>query len=310
MRPARYLVLAVVSLALPFGSAKALMTYGGTTTTNITDPGNGVPWQNVVEIEDSGTNTDGSGVYLGNQFVLTANHVGPVNQIVIGGTTFFVDTTFNASYSGGSFSGGFSQIGNTDLKLVRLTQDPVTAGVTGLQTINLNTSTTRDVNSLTTNYIVGYGESKGTAITGTGTGGWTWQAGTEGVERWGTNNITGTYTATNGSWITNTLYTTFNSTSGSDEAAVELDDSGGALFFKNGSTWYLSGITLYVSTNGASYYANAAGGGPSQNFFGRIADYESQINTAIAVPEPGSMALLILGSGVLTVASRRWAKRV
>ncbi|CAN5653769.1 hypothetical protein BH09VER1_BH09VER1_55540 [soil metagenome] len=301
----QFLPLALVALALPFGTARALMTFGGTTTTNTTDPGNGVPWVNVVEIENGSGDTVGSGVYLGNQFVLTANHVGPVSQIDIGGSTFLIDTSFNASYSGGSFSGGFSQIGNTDLKLVRLTQNPVSQGVAGLQTINLNSSTTQDVNSLTTNYIIGYGESKGTAITGTGTGGWNWAAGTEGTERWGTNNIAGTYTATNGSWITKTLVTTFDSTSGSDEAAVELDDSGGALFYKFGSSWFLSGITLYVSTNGASYYANAGGGGPTQNFFGRISDYQSQINTALAVPEPCSIGLLAVGAGALLIAKRR-----
>lgn len=283
------------------------MTFGGSNSTNITDPGNGLPWKNVVEIESGSGTPDGSGVYLGNQFVLTANHVGPVSQINIGGTLFFVDTSFNASYAGGSFSGGFSQIGSTDLKVVRLTQNPVTSGVTGLQTINLNTSSVRDVNPLTTNYIVGYGEGKGTAVVGTGTGGWNWDAGSVGVERWGTNNVSGVLNgAVNGAMTTNTLYTTFDSTSGADEAAVELDDSGGTLFVQSGGTWYLTGITLYVSTNGTSYYngdPNNAGG-PSVNFFGRISDYETTINAAIAVPEPDGLWLLLGGLGALLVFRR------
>src|SRR5262249_55561781 len=150
--------------------------------------------------------------------------------------------------------------------------------------------------------------------TGSGTSaGWDWANGTQGVERWGTNTISGVANNTpNGSMFTNTLLTTFDSTSGSDQAAVELDDSGGALFYKFGSSWFLSGITLYVSTAGASYYINdpVENGNPSVNAFGRIADYQSQITTAMtAVPEPGVISLLVLGGAALAVARGRRARR-
>ena len=288
--------------------AEAVILYGGGNSTNITDPGTGLPWTNVVEMEDSLGSAVGSGVYLNDQFVLTANHVSPISQIVIGGSVFFVDTTFNASFAGGFYTNGVYQVGNTDLKLLRLTQNPATHGVSGLQSFNLNTSHTVDTNPGTTNYILGYGYGKGTAVTG----GWNWDAGSVGVERWGTNNIGGTQTIPNGSWSTNTLLTQFGSTAGTDEAAITMDDSGGALFLKSGSTWYLSGISLYVSSAGTTYYTGDPNvTGPSTgsvNAFGRISDYESQIAAATAVPEPSVFALALFSLGAVILV-RRTARR-
>lgn len=304
LRLAQLTLPVLIGCLLPF-RAEAVILYGGTNSTNITDPGTGLPWTNVVEIENGSGSTVGSGVYLNNQFVLTANHVGPTSQIVIGGSIFYVDTTFNASFAGGSYTNGVSQVGNTDLKLLRLALNPATNGVSGLHPFNLNTSSTLDINTGTTNYVLGYGYGKGAAVTG----GWSWDSGSVGVERWGTNKIAGTYAnAANGSWVTNTLVTRFDSTAGSDEAAITLDDSGGSLFFKSGSTWYLSGISLYVSSAGTSYYSGDPNTGTgSYNFFGRISDYANLITVATAVPEPSVCALVLFSLVTLLIRTARRA---
>ncbi len=79
----------------------------------------------------------GSGVYLDNQFVLTAAHVDQSvgSQIKIEGQTFYVDTSFNT----GGYVNGTQKVGTADLRLVRLTMDPAQT-VSGLTTINLNSN--------------------------------------------------------------------------------------------------------------------------------------------------------------------------
>ena len=307
MRIPRLVLPVLIACVFPF-RAEAVILYGGGNSTNISDPGTGLPWANVVEIENGSGSTVGSGVYLNNQYVLTANHVGPTSQIVIGGSVFFVDTSFNATFAGGSYTNGVYQVGNTDMKILRLTLDPAANGVSGLQPFSLNANATRDVNAGTTNYVLGYGYGKGTAITG----GWNWDSGSGGVERWGTNNIAGTVgsvTPSGFTSVTNTLVTIFDNTSGTNEAALTRNDSGGGLFFKFGSTWYLSGISLYTSAANASYYSGDPGTGTgSYNYFARISDYQALITTATAasvVPETPSSALVAFGAGVLAAIRRR-----
>ena len=100
-------------------AARALVIYGGSSG-HTTNPGDGLPWDNV------GT----GGVYLGafdtGYWVITANHVGS-GGITLGGTFY------------SSVSGSVQQIGTTDLLLYRI--DASTNGAPALANLNFSSST-------------------------------------------------------------------------------------------------------------------------------------------------------------------------
>lgn len=283
MRTAIGLVVLII-LSLGSFQAQALILLNKTNSDSgiTSDPGTGAPWKNVAQVLNGSSNPSGSGVYLGNQYLLTANHV-TVGSIVIDGHSFSVDSGFN----NGDFSSGVQQIGTADLKVLRLASDPQLV-VSGLVNIDLNTSSSQDINRGVT--LIGYGQGRGSFESGQG---WNWGGGGTEEKRWGTN------TTLNGSITvlgTTSLVTTFDNNSIDTEAALTMNDSGSGLFFEQGSTWYLGGIGITVDVNGSSFYdrdLSTSGDQPDWNYFARISAYESEISSAIAtIPEPPSYALI------------------
>jgi len=258
------------------------------------DPGTGAPWKNVAQILNSSSNPAGSGVYLGNQYLLTANHV-TVGSIVIDGQSFSVDSGFN----NGGFSSGVQQIGTADLKVLRLSSDPELV-VAGLVDINLNTSSTLDRNRDVT--LIGFGRGRGTEVIGQG---WNWGAGGTEDQRWGTNTTLNTIFNDGNTFL---LATEFNDNGIDTEAALTLNDSGMGMFYEQGPNWFLSGIGVAVDVNGSSYYDRdllTSGDQPDKSYFARISTYESQIADALAtIPEPSSHALLLVALLTLFLARR------
>jgi hypothetical protein len=271
-------------------SLKAIILLGGPSSANETNPGTGLPWQNVVAMQDSSSNTLGSGVYLGNQFVLTAAHVSG-SQINISGQTFVVDTAFNT----GGYVNGIQQVGSADLKLIRLSLNPADT-VAGLVTIQLNAGNS-DLNR--SSVAVGYGRGNGAETVGQS---WGWD-GTSGVKRWGTNTTTlGVYSIPSAPYTSTAIETVFNEGAGANEFALALADSGSGLFFQQAGIWYLSGIGAYVETFGQSFYANSD---PDSSYFIRMATYKSAIDSMVAIPEPGTITLLGLSLGIVIVFFKR-----
>jgi secreted trypsin-like serine protease len=92
-----------------------------------------------------------------------------------------------------------------------------------------------------------------------------------------------------------------------NEGQAATGDSGGAIFFKNGTTWELAGMIDAIGTltdqpgSTAVYgdFTNAAD----------IATYRSQIVSVSNVPEPGPSALLVLGGGAIFFAALKKRKR-
>ena len=257
-------LLAAALLSAP--AARALIIYGtGPTdvnnTLNTTAPASGAaagaPWYNVVQF---GAN-NGSGVYLGNGYVLTANHVNMVGAVVINGVSYTVDPAFTALHVTED-NPATSYADDVDLKLVRILGIPPLPVV---QTLPLNFSATADLAPST---IIGWGKGKGTTVTG----GWNWGDDTTRAERWGTNTVAGA--TTDGTVVSyDALYTYFNAPfppvgTSSNETQIAAGDSGGGLFVKIGSVWKLSGISTLVSTLNEALYNP-----PDNSFFIRLATY-------------------------------------
>ncbi|MGF1679046.1 MAG: trypsin-like serine protease [Candidatus Methylacidiphilales bacterium] len=290
------LLMALFSQAYS-ASALILLNQGNSDTSITTDPGTGVPWKNVAQVM-LGANPGGSAVYLGNQYILTADHVSHGGSFVIDGQSFTVDSTFNT----GGYTNGVQQIAGADLKMVRLSSDPGLV-VSGLASINLNSHTVRDRSRDVV--LIGYGQGRGSEVAGQG---WNWGTGTE-DQRWGTNTtLSSTQNVTDGIRTTEALRTQFDNNAINTEAALTLNDSGGAMFYLFGGQWYLSGIAFAVSNSGSSFYDRdlvMSGDQPDTNFFARISAYHSQISTALAViPEPSSSSLLVIAA-----AAMLWRRR-
>lgn len=119
MKPTRFRLrslLLVIAVLLPLPAARALVIYGGSLG-HTTDPGHGLPWDNV----------GNTGIYLGafdtGCWVITAHHVGAAG-IVLDGT----------SYS--SVAGSAQRIGTSDLLLYRL--DTSTVGAPALPNLTFS----------------------------------------------------------------------------------------------------------------------------------------------------------------------------
>jgi hypothetical protein len=89
--------------------------------------------------------------------------------------------------------------------------------------------------------VLGRGAQRGSPVVVSGqTNGWQWVEPSDGVERWGENDVSSI--ANGGSGAGDLLRCTFDTGAGSNECALSLDDSGGGLFIEDGGEWKLAGI--------------------------------------------------------------------
>lgn len=265
--------------------ARAIIFYSADNDHNNTDPGGGLPWQNVVEVRSSSGIT-GSGVYLGNRYVLTAAHVGPTETIRINSTDFSLEPAAPIL------------IGTADMKLLRLQSDP------GLGNILLNTVAGDDFGDA---YLVGYGVGRSSSLLSSSP--ISWGDASTATKRWGTNSVDG-FGSGSGSFF---LRTQFNTNAGSNEAALALYDSGSALFRRIGLDWFLVGLGFAVgespisSTSYAYSTAEDQDYAEDDSYFVRISSYANAQNVlgGVVVPEPGTGHLLMFALGVYSVVRRR-----
>jgi hypothetical protein len=273
-------------------AARAVIVSGGDGSGNLT--GDGVSgWDYVGAVGGA------SGVYLGsydgNDWVLTAAHVG-AGAFTLNGVSYsaVADSAVPLTGLGGALA---------DLTLFRIDGSP------GLMTLDLSVSTPLVGQSVT---MIGYGVNRDASLTywkpdWTETTrrlqsmyqGYKW-TGTS-AKRWGTNVVTGTKTE----GATDYLLTTFTSLSGAAQATV--GDSGGGVFVMNVSTLELAGVMGLVSSYPGQPELTSVDG--TQTYSADISRYRSQILNVIAavatpVPEPRTVALLFLG-GVALLARRR-----
>ena len=266
----------------PFNQARAIVFSSQGNDANLSSPaGLNLPWDNVVQMQ-SPTGPIGTGVYLGNRYVLTAGHVGPLTSVKVGFVNYFLDSSSAVA------------IGTADMKLVRLVLDP------GLNGVRLNSNPLGDGGEA---YLVGYGVGRASSSL-LGSNPVTWGDSSTAIKRWGTNFVDLAISAKQvGVYTSDLLRTEFNSNAGADEAALTIYDSGSALFQKIGSEWYLVGIGAYVQNSGYSLASAQFNSTESDdNYFIRISSYATAVDVigGVSVPEPSSQSLLFVGMAFLS----------
>lgn len=269
---------------------------------NQTDPGTGVPWDSVAKIYDPSNNAiSGSAVYLGNGYLLTANHVyvGPnfdandYSRVSFDNINSYIIDPFFGNY-------GTQVAPGVDMKVIRLTLDP-----SGVNAVTLLTSPDELIAPAT---LVGWGKGRDPAVPLASTN-VAWGDDSTATKRWGLNepkfdgsaayDYLGAIAGASGpEFVPGGL--------GDAEASVALYDSGSGLFQEIEGEWYLIGLTTAVqrqTADSTTFGLDSAGGGDT-NYFARISSYDEQI-TAL-VPEPSTISLLALaGTAISAIALRR-----
>lgn len=280
------------------------ITGSGNTSAPVDDPG----WANL------GTVNNGSAVYLGNRWVLTANHVGS-GTTTLSGTTYAAVPGSNVIITN---NGAPGRTANTDLLMYRLATDP------GLPSLAIAAASPEATDAVT---MIGAGRNRGASETwfvNVNTTPYTWTVDNVNPNaagyfwdstrtmRWGTNAVTGS-----SAWIdynpgffvsAYTFTTTFDDLGGpSTEAQAAVGDSGGAVFYKNGASWELAGIMLAIDSYSGQPAGTAVFG--NNTYAADLSYYRSQIVTV--VPEPSAFVLVaiagVAAGGSATLRRRRRA---
>lgn len=299
-------------LVLGIARAPALVLWGLDNAANTSAPPSGVPWNAVAKVTDSsGSLITGSAVYLGNGFLLTANHV--AMNLTYSFVTFDRLETFaiDPNFNDGVRAYGKQVAPGVDMAVFKLTSIPVSATAA-----KLLPAATESFGASSSATLVGWGVGRNTSSP-VGTNAVLWGDATTSDKRWGlnaprgTNNIT--YTLDSKSYLYEALVTYAGTTNdpnpnakglGNNEAGATEYDSGSGLFQEVGGEWYLIGLTTAVQKTGSTTFDRDAPGGGDANYFARISTYDQQI-TAL-VPEPSTFALLVMaGTGLAAVALRR-----
>lgn len=283
----------VAASSLMMQPAGAIILFGLDNTANQTDPSTGVPFDSIAKVyNNSGDGAArGSAIYLGNGYMLTANHVA-----VSGDQSF----TFNGldSYA---LDMGFTPIqvaAGVDLKVFRLNSTPTVAAV----------SLSNDGELIAPATMVGWGVGRTPTIP-INDATVTWGDLTTIAKRWGLNTPLDLGTVEYDSYSYTAIRTVLGSSTGdpaglgADEAAASRYDSGSGLFQYLDGAWQLIGVTTTVETDGTSIFGNDVVSGTGKghaNYFASVSAYRSDILELI--PEPSTGVLL---SGVLLLLLKR-----
>lgn len=247
-------IFLITMFALP---GHGLLLIGPDESDNLEAPPDKSPWSYVARLENQ-FGARATGVYLGNRYLLTANHVdADINVVHLNGVNYTIDASFTPLVINGS-----------DLRVMRITTDP------GLPPLPLISATESELNQPST--IIGYGIGKAAEIPRQG---WNWGDDSTRLKRWGTNVTTPIQFR---GPETRLLYvqTAFDPTQGPEAAQLAMGDSGCGLFQLHGGVWKLAGIGADVQTVGRALYDRdpaAPGNQPDHSYFLPIRPHLEQL---------------------------------
>jgi len=314
------LVVAVWACFPAFGVNIAGGTGTGNTTGIDNATGLAVPGWDYVGTPKRANGTDivGAMVYLGEGWVLTANHVGTPATVVFGGVPYTVDSTTRQQLNNPDiFVPGIPNFGQTktDLALMKLTG--TSANWPALETLNIASSRTQIGTEVV---MIGNGQNRATTLTKYD-GAWRtlpassteyvysgFTLGSGYSHRWGTNVVNGspyvTQIGDGGPWVLG-FTTMFEEGVSVNEAQAAPGDSGGGVFALDGT---LVGIMIAVMPLEGQPNSYSAIYG-SQTYIADVSWYLPQI-FAIApelrpVPEPATLATLLATSIFVVLRKRR-----
>jgi hypothetical protein len=285
MRPLASLLTLVVFLSVASTASGVIIDSGngsGNTTAPASDPG----WAHV------GLRGGLTAVYLGNGWVITANHVGE-GPVVLGGVPYDL------------VPGSAVQLQNADatyadLKMFAIYPEPPLPALPIASSVPSNGAPL---------ILVGNGRNRGAATSWDSNGppppgpidGYTWAGGTS--LRWGTNFVE-SFPA-NRVFGTEAFGSVFDEGDSAHEAQGANGDSGGAAFAWNGSGWDLAGVIIAVSVYGGQPAGTSLYG--QITYAADLSFYRDEILDVMALPEPDGGP--IAGIALVAVLARRRRSR-
>jgi hypothetical protein len=281
-------------------SSAATVIRAGSGNAGPPPPGDDPGWANV----SGRIGAVGTAVYLGDQWVLTAAHVGGGTVELGGGVQYYMDP---GSWQPLHDPNDPSKL--ADLGLFRLTAPP------GLPNLAISQSAPADGARVVG---IGYGRDQASSETWWNSD-WEKETGSEAyrgfelpssfIKRWGENYIdpNGQVAFSLGGYTTHALQMTFDQSGSPNEMQAVPGDSGGGLFYKNGSDWELAGIWIARTTysQGDPKQPDATAVYGNLSYAADLSRYRSQIMAI--VPEP-SMLVMLLGVGMGCLVWSFWRR--
>jgi len=268
-----FLLCVATLLCLP---ASAVIIAGGDGSGNTNAPTDDPGWDRVGRIRAS-NGAVSSVTYLGDKWLITAYHVKYFDNptgVVVNGSSYAID------------SGTWMRITNTvsgldaDLSIFQVTAQP---DILPLRIRSSQISNNSDV------VMIGDGRNRSTALTYWNSSwqvtnavsgvysGYVWAAGS--TMRWGENRVSSRSSFDDGFGTQNGFQTTFDANGGSNECQAATYDSGGGVFYKNGSNWELAGIMLTTAGySGQPTFRSVYG---NKTYMVDISYYRNQITNQI-----------------------------
>lgn len=254
-------------------STWAVIINSATGVENVTSPSNTAAYSDFSYWNNVGECGVGTGIYLGNGWVLTAYHVvaSGTPSITLNGTVY--NPVANSTVRIGASAGA-----PTDMAIFQLTQNP------GLPSLTIASSTPSAAKTL---LMIGDGDNRQTnQSTSSGLTGYFWDTSAR-TRRWGTNNRAGTGSVDDGFGVTQSFDTIFDQNGGVNECQAADGDSGGGVFVKVGNTWELAGMMFAIDKAGGDIQMADYTG---QTYCADLSKYSAEL-----IPEPATLSLLAIG---------------
>jgi hypothetical protein len=299
-----FAVVAALSLACP---VRAVIIAGGDGKGNTNAPTDDPGWANVGRILQAGRGPAGV-TYLGSNWFITAAHVWKLDNptgVLVNASTYTVDTS-----SWHRITNTISPIAGAaaDLAMFRVTE-PVSA-------LPLLTLRATSLDNGSPVIMIGDGKDRQSTmtfwdsawnVTSSSSGvysGFYWSA-TSGTQRWGSNTTDLHNVFIDDGFGTTVVYrTTFDANGDVNEAQGALYDSGGGVFYKNGTQWELVGLMITADGYSGQPASSSVFGNPT--YSADLSYYHDQITTIMAIPEPSGVIVAGLGTLLAIRMIRRW----